>query len=63
MRSSDVGFPEKGVAIAQNGAGDYIVLLPHETVADRFSVDARIWRLRGAELSEPVNVDELFDPG
>ena len=59
-RAADVGFPDDAVAIAQNGAGDYLILLPHDKEADRFSRDARIWRLVGSDMSECVDVDDLF---
>jgi hypothetical protein len=61
MRSSGVGFPADGAAIAQNGTGDYLVLLPDEASPERFSSTARIWRLRGADMSGEVDVDELFE--
>jgi hypothetical protein len=46
MRCSGLGFPSEGAAIAQNGAGDYLVLVPDEESPELFSSVARIggWR-------------------
>src|SRR5262249_51803385 len=60
LRSSGLAFPSNGAAIAHNGSGDYVVLVPDAELPDRFSTVARVWRMHGPEMSERVDLNELF---
>ena len=57
--TSNVGFPADGVAIAENGAGDWLLL---RREGDRLGVAVWMFRLHGGELVRALdNVAELWE--
>ncbi|QDU81620.1 SMI1 / KNR4 family protein [Polystyrenella longa] len=54
--SSCAGFPPKAIAIAQNGSGDYLVLLPHIDNPSQLNDCALIW---DHETGVTTEVDKL----
>ena len=56
MRKSDVGFPEDGIAIASNSAGEWLILRARDGIVGR-----EAWRftLHGGELD--LVLDDVAD--
>jgi len=56
MRNSNVGFPEDGITIAKNGAGDWLILKSRGGIVGR-----EVWEftLRGGELH--LVLDDVAD--
>lgn len=55
-----VGFPPQGIAIASNGGGDYLVLLPEEGAPSRLQERPFIW-LHGVDEA-PVQIAVPMSP-
>jgi hypothetical protein len=56
------GFPVKGIAIATNDSGDYLVLLPCEANPAILKEEIYIWLHETAEITEAANsIEELTE--
>lgn len=53
-----LGFPEDGLAIGANGAGDLLTL--RAKGGDGFERHVYVWRLRGGVLEAAGDVDDVF---
>ena len=56
------GFPKNGIAIATNGSGDYLVLLPFKDSPTKLREEIYIWLHETAEIIEAaISIDELTE--
>lgn len=53
------GFPANAVAIAENGGGAFLLLLPDDAASDRFGDTIYFWE-RGSDVVSPV-ADDFYD--
>jgi hypothetical protein len=55
-------FPKNGVAIASNGSGDYLVLLPIAGIEKKLSEEIFFWLHETGEIEKVAeNIDELYE--
>lgn len=55
-------FPENAVAIASNGCGDYLILLPNSTNQKQLQDNIFIWRHETGDIEEVANdIYELME--
>ncbi|MEI7724500.1 MAG: SMI1/KNR4 family protein [Bacteroidota bacterium] len=57
-----IGFPSKGITIATNGSGDYLVLLPTEDSSIKLREEIYIWLHETAEIIYAADsIDDLTE--